>query len=492
MRTRTPARLTVLATLLGTAAIAWTALAPLDRPASASIDDDVTAAREQLRQAVGFSEAFKYVTRAVSDSVVFIESVARRERTEAAVPDDEMHRRFFGDQMPFDFGPRMPRERRGSGSGVIVGDDGIIVTNNHVVASSDQVTVRLKDGREYAAEVVGTDPETDLAVLRVDAEDLVPAEFGDSTQLEPGEWVLAIGNPFGLDHTVTAGIVSGTGRSGMGLATFENFIQTDAAINPGNSGGPLVNLKGEVVGINTAISTRNGGNMGIGFAVPSAMVREVLEDIVDDGKVERGWLGVSIRPVTERLAESFGQESTDGVLVYEVVADAPAESAGIEVGDIIVSIDGRAVGSPNELMTAVAAIEPGERIEVALVRDGKQREIDVKLGERPGIEQLARTRLAPTPTDRLGLAVQTISPRFADRLGVDPGEGVVVWRVAPDGPAAEAGLDRGDVILDVAGQPVDTAEAFARAVRDVDPERGVRLRVQREGATRFVVVKPGD
>jgi serine protease Do len=451
------------------------------------------------------SNAFKQVTKALAPAVVHITSTdkiepvtsGRRggqltpEMPEGLSPfEDEFFRRFF-DQSP-GMTPQ-PRERVGQGTGVIVKPDGYIVTNNHVVAQADNIKVKLSDDREYEATVVGTDVETDLAVIKIEAEGLTAARFGDSAKLEQGEWVVAIGNPFGLDHTVTAGIVSAKGRNNMGLATFEDFIQTDAAINPGNSGGPLVNLYGEVVGINSAISSRTGGNMGIGFAIPSNMVKSVFESIIETGSVERGWLGVSIQALTEDLAKSFNFEGTQGVLLADVIEDTPAARSGLKAGDIVVKVDSRRTNAPTELLDMVAKTKPGEKVTLEVYRDGKVQTIDVTLGERPAQVAARGGESSPSePVEDLGLRVQTLTPELAQRLGVRDVRGVVITAVESGSPAAQVGLQQGDVIGRVGETPVRSAEDFSRAMSSADLENGVRLQIHTPNGTRFVVLKSNE
>ena len=370
--------------------------------------------REALKYAHDLSLAFQQATKTIAPAVVNIVSTQRvevpqRRRSRLRTPrgfedffgGDDFFERFFG---PQDRSRRF-REWRGQGSGLIVRPDGYIITNNHVVAEADEIQVKLANGREYEAEVVGTDEETDLAVIRIDATDLVPAVFGDSDAIQVGQWVLAVGNPFGYDHTVTAGIVSAKGRSGLGVAIYENFIQTDAAINPGNSGGPLVNLRGEVIGINTAITTRTGGSMGIGFAIPSNMARSVMDSILDSGQVVRGWLGVQMAELTHDGADSAGFKGTTGVVIDQVMPDSPAEKAGLEKDDIITEFDGKSIGNMNELRNAVAQTAPETTVELTLFRQGKQRTVRVTLGD------LAKAGGHTWESfDQLGVTVYTLTP----------------------------------------------------------------------------------
>jgi serine protease Do len=316
--------------------------------------------------------------------------------------------------------------------------------------------------------------------------------FGQSDGLEAGEWVIAVGSPFGLEQTVTAGIVSATSRSGMGLATFENFIQTDAAINPGNSGGPLVNLRGEVIGVNTAITTSSGGYQGIGFAIPSSMVRDVMDEIIADGRVSRGWLGVNIQPLTDDLAESFGLDDSNGVLIADVHADGPSAEAGLKPGDVVTRIDGKPVTSTSELMNAVAAADPGRVLEVEVIRDGTRRTMAVTLGERPAPPQLAAGASGPDLPGEFGVAVEPLTPEAAERFGLSADHGVLVANVMPGSAAAEAGLRPGDVILKVGTRPVNTPGAFWSALSGEKLDDGVRLLVRSGPAKRFVILKAQD
>lgn len=343
--------------------------------------------QSQLSTATDLSQAFRHVARSIRPSVVSISSIKRIKPQQPKVqrfgpnmPDgfqgffnDDLFEKFFEFRMP-----QNGFEQRGLGSGVIISDDGYILTNNHVVGEADEVNVTLSDNREFHAELIGTDKSTDLAVLKIDVNDLEPADLGDSDALEVGEWVLAMGSPFGLDQNVTAGIISAKSRANVGLTDNEDFIQTDAAINPGNSGGPLVNLHGEVVGINTASASRSGGYMSVGFAIPSAMVRHVMDSIIADGHVTRGWLGAMIQDLDDDLAESFGYDSTDGVLIGDLVDDGPGKQSGLQSGDIVITYDGDPVESANELRNAVACTSPENSVELEIFRDGDRRTITVE------------------------------------------------------------------------------------------------------------------
>lgn len=426
-----------------------------------------------------------------------VASVVNIRSTQAAPKMDPRMRRFFG---PFGLGPMGPRgpmphqPREGQGSGVVISADGLVLTNNHVIDKADALEVTLSDGRSLAAELVGADPKTDLAVIRIsDAPaDLVPMPMGDSDALRLGESVLAIGNPFGLGHTVTMGIVSAKSRAGMGIVDYEDFIQTDAAINPGNSGGALVNLRGELVGINTAILSRSGGYQGIGFAIPTAMARTVMDSLVRTGTVDRGWLGVGIQDLDRKLARGFGLPAgTDGVLITGVMPDTPAAEAGIRRGDVVVGIDEADIRSAGQLRNTVALAGAGEAIDLRLLRDGREISVGVTLGrlpDQPGaaVAPGARPR-DETENTRLGLAVRPVPERLADQLDLQKGQSaLMVAGVDPGSPAARAGLRPGDVVLEIDRRPiVSLREARAQLDR---ADRSVVLLVQRNGRAQYVAL----
>jgi serine protease Do len=451
------------------------------------------AARDSARE---LGRAFRDVARHISPSVVSVLAVREPSdspaRFHAIDPHQELFRgplgRFFGEEGAQILPWSVPLPSQGQGTGVIVDADGIIATNNHVVNGATRVEVRLADGRKLAAEVVGTDPETDLAILRVKEKGLPAAEIGDSTALEPGDWVVAVGNPFGLDHTVTVGVVSALGRSGLGLAnpSYENFIQTDAAINPGNSGGPLLDLDGRVVGINTAIRSSSGGSDGISFAIPSATLKNVLPELVSDGRVSRGYLGVSLQDLTPELSRSFGVAEAKGALISEVVAGTPAARAGLRSGDIVTALAGAAVTSSRELSTRVAALEPGREVELTLLRDGASARVTVELGERPGRDELARRADSERPSNDFGMRLAPVPESLARSRGLDGG--ALVREVVPGSPADEADLRPGDVIVSVEKYEVDSADEAARRLREADDS--VRLLVRgQDGGARWVFLE---
>jgi serine protease Do len=442
---------------------------------------------------------FVSVVKAVTPAVVNI-STSRTVRGQGAdmspFMDDPFFRQFFGEEFFRRF--QMPRDRRENslGSGVIVSSDGYIVTNNHVVAKADEIKVLLNgDKREYAGKVVGTDPKTDLAVIKIDAKNLPTVPWGDSDKLEVGEYVLAIGNPFGLNQTVTMGIVSATGRADVGIADYEDFIQTDAAINPGNSGGAMVNARGELVGINTAIFSRSGGYMGIGFAVPANMTRAVMDNLIKSGKVIRGWLGVSIQQVTPELARQFGLKEPKGALVSEVMDDSPAARAGIKSGDVIVTYDGKTIEGPSMLRNYVAQTPIGREAKVEVLRDQKKTTLGVKIGEQP-----KETDEAPDGEEDgggakggalTGVETRALTPEVLRQLGLPPGSaGVVVSGVAGGSPAEAAGLQPGDVITELNRQPVRNLADYRRLAGKLGKKQNVLLYVNRQGRKLFLAIKP--
>lgn len=467
--------------------------------------------QEALKHAYGLSDAFKYASQMVEPCVVNIRStqhiqpVSRSGRGGQGMQqmpfDDDMLKRFFGGELPpgIQVNPQQPRERSGEGSGVIMREDGYIITNNHVVDGADEIMVTLSNESQYPGTVVGTDPDTDVAVVKIDASGLQTAKFGDSDKLQVGEWVLAIGSPFGLQHTVTAGIISAKGRANMGLATFEDFVQTDAAINPGNSGGALVNLEGELIGINTAISTQTGGYNGIGFAIPSNMAKTVFENIIANGSVRRGALGVGIGPLDKDTAEYFGFKGTDGVLINQVYADSAADKAGLQVGDIVTEINGKRTTDNRVLLNTIAQYKPGEKISIKVFRKGKEKSFDVTLGDRsvqfaslnrPGAQGGSQGEAAePQATASLGLSIEQLTPEIAQELDAVGKKGVVISAVEPGSVAANKGLQRGDIVTMVGEQAITSLDDFNAAMKSADVSKGVALQVSRGDAVRLVVLK---
>ena len=396
-------------------------------------------------------------------------------------------RHFFGrnphgGQDPFqDFfglGPQREFKQRSLGSGFLLDNEGYIVTNNHVVEDADQIKVRLSDEAEYDATIIGRDPKTDLALIKIDApsKDLKPLKLGDSDTIPVGSWVVAIGSPFGLEQTVTAGIVSAKGRI-IGSGPYDDFIQTDASINPGNSGGPLLNLKGEVVGINTAIVA---SGQGIGFAIPINMAGGIINQLKDSGEVSRGWLGVGIQDLTPELAEYYAIKEKEGVLVTQTYEGDPADKAGIKEGDVIVAVDGKRIASSRELSRTVAEAGVGNKMSLTVLRDGREKEIDVKLAKRPDTEPTVARGEARS--DDLGLKVREIDPEIAERLGLDENtKGVVVTGVNPDSKAAEADIRQGDVVIEINRKPVTSLEDYKDQLRKIDTGDTVQMLLRRGG-----------
>jgi serine protease Do len=442
---------------------------------------------DELQYARSLSRAFREVAKRVGPSVVAITTIDR-----APFSSDFGHNNLKKSQG----NPHMPQrmrpgsEQRGEGTGLIYSSDGLIITNNHVIAGGDEIIVRLSDGREMPAKQVGSDPETDLAIVQIQATDLHAAIFGDSNAIEIGDWVLAIGCPFGLEHSVTAGIVSAKGRDGVGLSTFEEYIQTDAAINPGNSGGPLIDLDGHVIGINSGIASQSGGSAGIGFAIPSHIVKRVANSISQGNSVRRGWLGVSMQGLDHELAKSFGQDSTDGVLVSGILTGTPAAEAGLKVGDIIVTLDGKSTQTPTQLMRIIANSEPNTPITLGFIRSGKSMTTDATLGERPNSSSTTSTPepVSPNIEESLGLEIRALDTESATALGAT-GKGVYVSSTIEGGSAETAGLAPGDVIREVNGVAIIDVETCRSAFARSKPGQIIRLLFEREGASRFTMLR---
>ena len=393
-------------------------------------------------------------------------------------PFQDFFERFFKEQMPGKF------KQKSLGSGFIIDKEGYILTNNHVVESTEDIKVTLFDDREYKGHIVGRDPKTDLALIKISPDNgLKPLPFGDSEELQVGDWVVAIGNPFGLGNSVTAGIVSAKYRQ-IGAGPYDDFIQTDAPINPGNSGGPLLNTQGEVVGINTAIFTRSGGSIGIGFAIPVNMAKDLLPQL-KEGKVIRGWLGVMIQAVTPELKEKLDLKDEKGALVADVTKGGPADKAGIQRGDVIVSFDGREIKEMNELPYLVASTPVGKRVKVEVIRKGERKTFDVKVGKLEGEEG----KPAVSEAQNLGMNVQEITPDLAARMGLSETEGLVVVHVEPDSSGAEAGIRTGDIILEIDQEPAEDIEEFNRKTQDYKPGETILFLVKRGEQTLFLTLK---
>ncbi|SFX62312.1 DegQ family serine endoprotease [Marinospirillum alkaliphilum] len=444
----------------------------------------------QARSLPDFTELVEQAAPAVVN-ISTTQTAQRRSGPGIAPPADvpDIFRHFFG-EMPEGFGQQPREQRRQSlGSGFIISEDGYILTNNHVVENADEVIVRLSDRRELVAELVGSDRSSDLALLKIDASGLPVVKIGNSDELKVGEWVLAIGSPFGFDHSVTAGIVSAKGRA-LPNETYVPFIQTDVAINPGNSGGPLFNLQGEVVGINSQIYTRSGGFMGLSFAIPMQVALEVAEQLREQGRVSRGWLGVVIQDVSRDLAESFGLDKPQGALIANVDPQGPGARGGIRAGDIILEVNGQTIERSSDLPPAVGRIQPGERGRFVVLRDGRQRTLNFAVGERPDDPQVVRSgRGSPEPAaaDRLGLRVEAVPAALKERWSIE--NGVQVVEARSGSPAAQAGIRQGDVLVSIGGQDIRSPAQFAELVKKLPANQSIAVRLMRRGSPQFVALR---
>jgi serine protease Do len=479
-----------------TAAAVVLALAGASSAELAPRQGDDAKTEQAIARAMELSAAFEHAAEKASPAVVHIRSTKggddARRAGRGAVPGDpndpfEPFRRMFPDQ----FRAAPQPEVQSTGSGVIVSKDGYILTNNHVVEGAKRVEVSLGENKvsKYTAKIVGTDPATDLAVLKIEGDSFPFADLGDSDKLRVGEWVIAIGNPFDLDRTVTAGIVSAKGRvqreGQLRDVQFQDFIQTDAAVNPGNSGGPLLNLRGQVIGINSAIlSAGSRGSIGIGFAIPANLARGVMDQLINSGKVERGWVGIGPQNLTEDLAKSYGFGSTEGVLVNEVAADSPADKAGIKVEDIVTKINGRTISNENSLRNAIAALAPGKTVPIEVFRAGKTETLQVTIAKRDDSVANANADEAVWPADKGGLGVKVvpvtdeIRTQLRDRRLTS---GVVISEVEPGSLAAQNGFTPGVAILGINSAGIDSLDSFRQAIANADFKRGVRLVVRANG-----------
>ncbi|MGO1888445.1 MAG: DegQ family serine endoprotease, partial [Halomonas sp.] len=403
----------------------------------------------------------------------------------------EIFRHFFGESFGDSFpappggGQGRSEERQSLGSGFVISDDGYVMTNAHVVQDADEILVRLNDRRELSAEVIGSDPQTDVALLKIDANDLPALTLGDSDDLKVGEWVAAIGSPFGFDHSVTAGIVSAINRT-LPRDAYVPFIQTDVAINPGNSGGPLFNLEGEVVGINSQIFTRSGGFMGVSFAIPINVAMEVADQLREDGRVNRGWLGVMIQPVSQDLAESFGMQNAIGALIADLDPEGPAAQGGLQVGDVILEVNGEEVERSSSLPRLIGKGEPGSEVELTVMRDGEGMSESVELGSWPDAEQPSE-QASNNNQVRLGVMVAEIDDAMREQLNI-PG-GVEVRQVEADSAAASAGILPGDVLVSIDHRSVSSSQKLVEIVEALPTDRAIPLRLFREGRSLFVALR---
>jgi serine protease Do len=472
----------VFATILATVLVAGLSLSPAAYAKEKAISPGATALLGKL------SDALAEVAEAARPAVVNISTtstVTMEENPFGGMFNDPFFRRFFGDQ--FDHGHKRQFKSSALGSGVILSEDGYILTNNHVVKGADEIKVILYDKREFKGKVVGSDSRTDLAVVKIHAKDLPTIKIGDSSKLKIGDVVLAVGNPFGLNQTITMGIVSAVGRSNIGLADFEDFIQTDAAINPGNSGGALVNSSGELVGINTAIFSTSGGYMGIGFAIPSNMAKSVMDSIIKHGKVIRGWMGVSIQNLTEELAKSLGFKQTEGALVSGVEKGSPADKAGFKRGDLIIGLNGKAVADSTALRNMVAATAPGTKVDVQIIRDGKKQTITMTLGE---FKEKKIVKVSEADNVLKGVTVQELTPSLQDRMNLPENlNGVVITGISQDSPA-QGLLQPNDVIQEINRKPIQSAQEYEQIVSKIGEKDTVLLLIYRDGGSVYLTIKP--
>lgn len=461
-------------------------------PVSSATDSMSLTGRQLLDQ---FSAAFEEAAAIVNPSVVPIFSEATVSVSSPFGSPDDSLRQFFGDDFFRQFFGAAPGQQQQTvhalGSGVIVSSDGYILTNNHVTEGAQKLTVVLANEKNYPAKVIGSDPQTDLALLKVDADGLPAAVLGDSDSVKVGQWVLAIGNPFQLLHTTTAGIISAKGRSAVGLADYEDFIQTDAAINPGNSGGALADLDGKVIGINAAISSPTGSSVGLGFAIPINMAKSVMEKLRRDGRVIRGYLGVALQSLTPELSKALGiAATTQGALVGDVVTGGPADHAGFERGDVITEFDGTPVEKILDLRNQIANMRPGSKADAQVLRDGSQKTLHVTLGELPEKNENAGGDQSATPVpEKLGMATQTLTPELAQQLGYSGDHGALIVQIEPGSVAESAGLAQGDLIKQVNRTEIRTASELADRLSSLKSGETAALLVRRGPNTLFVALE---
>lgn len=437
------------------------------------------------------SKARAAIVKRVQNAVVHIRIENQFERQDDSNSNrspfnDEFFDRFFRGQRPRNPDSRGFRQE-GLGSGAILDERGYIITNNHVVGKADKIIVRLKDGKELEAKLIGTDPPSDIAVIKIKSDNLSIIPFGDSDLMDVGESVIAIGNPFGLTQTVTFGIISAKGRSNIGITDYENFIQTDAAINPGNSGGPLINLRGEIIGVNTAIFTRTGGYQGIGFAVPINMARSIMEDLIKQGTVSRGWLGVGIQDINSGLAKKFKLENTHGSLITTVFENTPAGVAGIQTGDVVIALNGKPIRNSAQFRNQIASARANAMVEIKLIRKGKTKMITVKLDERPSDPMMVAKKPEEEPSF-LGLTVEDATIESVKQFGYEPNSGALITKIEPGSPAAQAGLRAGILIIEVDRKPVTDVEEFNDAIHSADLKEGVLFLIQNQQGSQYIIV----
>ncbi|MCL2789412.1 MAG: DegQ family serine endoprotease [Desulfobulbus sp.] len=458
-------------------------------PAFAGNDDDLALLDRSAK-------AFSAVVKKAGPAVVYVgvekETSARGMGQFPDLFNDPFFERFFGPQFrhPRDNPKQEKRtfKQQAAGSGFIIASDGYILTNNHVVENTSKITVRLADKREFQAKVVGADPQSDVAVIKIEAKDLPVLALGNSDNLEVGEWVIAIGSPFELSQTVTVGVVSAKGRNRMGITDYENFIQTDAAINPGNSGGPLLNIRGEAVGMNTAIFSRSGGYMGIGFAIPINMAKSIEQQLRKGGKVTRGWLGVMIQDVNEDLGKSFGGKA-GGALVTEVSDDSPAKKSGLIQGDIIVAINGEAVADVADLRNKIAMTPPSTDLKLRVLRDGSEKEVVVTVGEQPADMASIGKKMTGTTLSEFGLSLQDLTKEVAEQFSYAKDQGVLIADVEADSAAAELGLQSGMLIEEVNRTRVHNLKELQQVLKKSGSGRQILLRVRSGERSQYVVLQ---
>ncbi|RUM41254.1 MAG: serine protease [Desulfobulbus sp.] len=446
------------------------------------------------------AKAFSSVVKKAGPAVVYIgvEKSITNQRSMGQGQDpfgmfnDPFFQRFFGPQ--FQHPNVRPREfkQKAAGSGFIISSDGMILTNNHVVEDADTIKVRLADEREFTAKVIGTDPQSDVALIKIDGHDLPTLPLGNSDKLEVGEWVIAIGSPFELSQTVTVGVVSAKGRSRLGINDYENFIQTDAAINPGNSGGPLLNIHGEAVGINTAIFSRSGGYMGIGFAIPVNMAKNIQKQLQKNGKVTRGWLGVVIQNVNADLAQSFNLDKAEGILISEVADDSPAAKSGLKQGDVILSLNDTPLADVTDLRNKIAMTTPESSIDLQIIRHGHKKTIAVRIGEQPSSfghpEKQKKARGNDSTLENMGLSLQDLSAELAKQFNYSKGQGVLIAEVAPDSPASRVGLRPGQLIEEVNQIRIHSLSELKKALKNADNPKQILLRIRAGEFSQYVVL----
>ena len=475
--------------VLASCLLCFMLLAGGHHPAFAQSDDDLALLD---RTAKAFSSVVKKAGPAVVHVGVEKETSARGMGQFPDLFNDPFFERFFGPQF------RHPRtnpkqdkrtfKQQSAGSGFIIAGDGHILTNNHVVADTSKITVRLADKREFQAKVVGTDPQSDVALIKIDAKDLPVLPLGNSDNLEVGEWVIAIGSPFALSQTVTVGVVSAKGRDRMGITDYENFIQTDAAINPGNSGGPLLNIRGEAVGINTAIFSRSGGYMGIGFAIPINMAKSIEQQLRKSGKVTRGWLGVMIQDVNEDLAKSFGGK-VGGALITEVTDDSPAKKSGLLQGDIVVAINGEPVADVGDLRNKIAMVPPNTGLKLRILRDGSEKDLTVTVGEQPADMASRGKKATDAAMSDFGLTLQDLTKELAEQFGYAKDQGVLIADVEADSPATERGLQSGMLIEEINRTRVRNLKELQQALKKAGNTNQILLRVRSGERSQYVVLQ---